>query len=74
MWARLSTVRPGCLDPTQRQELLRLLIEDVQVTGWHVKIRLRIPLDAPPDGDHTHRRTPQPRASTGQQRPAATVN
>jgi site-specific DNA recombinase len=56
------------LDPTQRQELLRLLIEDVQVTGWHVKIRLRIPLDNPPDGDHTHRRTPQPRptpASSG---------
>ena len=48
------------LDPAQRQNLLRLLIEDVQVTGWHVKIRLRIPLDDPPDGDHTHRRTPQP--------------
>ena len=47
------------LDPTQRQELMRLLIEDVQVTGWHVKIRLRIPLDDPPHGDHTHRRTPQ---------------
>ena len=47
------------LDPTQRQELLRLLIEDVQVTGWHVKIRLRIPLDNPPHGDHTHRRTAQ---------------
>ena len=25
------------LDPTQRQELMRLLIEDVQLTGWHVK-------------------------------------
>ena len=48
------------LDPAQRQQLLRLLIEDVQVTGWHVKIRLRIPLDDPPDGDHTHRPTPQP--------------
>ena len=48
------------LDPAQRQELLRLLIEDVQVTGWQVKIRLRIPLDAPPDSDHTHRRTSQP--------------
>jgi site-specific DNA recombinase len=48
------------LDPAQRQELLRLLIEDVQVTGWHVKIQLRIPLNAPPDGDHTHRRTPPP--------------
>ena len=48
------------LNPDQRQELLRLIIEDVQVTGWHVKIRLRIPLDNPPDGDHTHRRTPRP--------------
>jgi hypothetical protein len=35
------------LNPDQRQELLRLIIEDVQVTGWHVKIRLRIPLDNP---------------------------
>ena len=48
------------LDPAQQQELLRLLIEDVQVTGWHVKIRLRIPLDEPPGHDHTHPRTPQP--------------
>jgi site-specific DNA recombinase len=48
------------LDPTQRQNLLRLLIEDVQVTGWHIQIRLRIPLDNPSDGDHTHPRTPQP--------------
>src|SRR5579859_6979320 len=48
------------LNPTQRQELLQLLIEDVQVTGWHVKIRLRIPLDDPPDDDHTHRQTPPP--------------
>jgi site-specific DNA recombinase len=56
------------LDPTQRQNLLRLLIEDVQVTGWHVKIRLRIPLDDPPDDDHTRRRTPPPgpaRAASG---------
>jgi site-specific DNA recombinase len=36
------------LDRPQRQHLLRLLIEDVHVTGWQVKIRLRIPLD-PPD-------------------------
>ncbi len=56
------------LNPAQRQELLRLLIEDVQVTGWHVKIRLRIPLDDSPDGDHPRRRTPPPRpapASSG---------
>jgi site-specific DNA recombinase len=48
------------LDPAQRQKLLRLLIKDVQVTGWHVKIRLRIPLDGPLYGDHTRHRTPPP--------------
>ena len=48
------------LDHAQRQALLRLLIEDVQVTGWHVKIRLRIPLDEPPGDDHPRGRTPRP--------------
>src|SRR6516225_4729909 len=48
------------LDPAQRQKLLQLLIEDVQVTGWHVQIRLRIPLDDPPGSDQTHRRTSPP--------------
>jgi site-specific DNA recombinase len=48
------------LDHTQRQTLLRLLIEDVQVTGWHVTIRLRIPLDDPPGNDHPSSRTPRP--------------
>jgi site-specific DNA recombinase len=48
------------LDPAQRQDLLRLLIEDVQVTGWHVKIRLRIPLDEPPGNDHPRRPAPRP--------------
>jgi len=38
------------LDRAQRQHLLRLLIEDVHVTGWQVKIRLRIPLDPPDAG------------------------
>jgi hypothetical protein len=33
------------LDRRQRQQLLRLLIEDVHVTGCQAKIRLRIPLD-----------------------------
>jgi site-specific DNA recombinase len=38
------------LDATQKQQLLRLLIEEVRVTGWHVEIRLRIALDpTPPD-------------------------
>ena len=36
------------LDDTQKQQLLRLLIEDVRVTGWHVQIRLRVALDPPP--------------------------
>jgi site-specific DNA recombinase len=38
------------LDFTQKQTLLRLLVEEVHVTGWHVQIRLRIPLDDNPDG------------------------
>ncbi len=40
------------LDDTQKQQLLRLLIEDVRVTGWHVQIRLRIALDPPPEPPH----------------------
>jgi len=40
----------------QKQKPLRLLVEEVRVTGWNVQIQLRIPLDAesqdqpPPDG------------------------
>ncbi|MGH2721081.1 MAG: recombinase family protein [Actinomycetota bacterium] len=38
------------LDFTQRQKLLRLVVEEVRVSGWDVEIRLRIPLDeGPPD-------------------------
>ena len=36
------------LDFPQRQKLLRLVIEEVRVTGWDVEIRLRIPLDEGP--------------------------
>ena len=36
------------LDHTQKQQILRLLIDNVQVTGWHVKIQLRIALPGPP--------------------------
>jgi site-specific DNA recombinase len=51
------------LDNVQKQQLLRLLIEEVQVTGWHIQIRLRIALDPPgPDPRHpdgpTDRTTP----------------
>jgi len=37
------------LDFDQQQTLLRLVVEEVRVTGWHVEIRLRIPLDDEPD-------------------------
>ena len=52
------------LDPAQQQKLLQLLIEDVQVTGWHIQIRLRIPLDDPPArrSSTRPRTTTQPRA------------
>jgi hypothetical protein len=36
------------LDAVQKEQLLRLLIEEVRVTKWHVEIRLRIALDQPP--------------------------
>ncbi|MHB1447336.1 MAG: recombinase family protein, partial [Acidimicrobiales bacterium] len=37
------------LDFAQRQRLVRLLVERVQVTGWQVDIQLRIPLDGRDD-------------------------
>lgn len=40
------------LDPDARQRLMRLVVEKVRVTGWRVKIHLKIPLaDDRPD-DH----------------------
>ncbi len=41
----------------QRQQLLRLIIDEVRVTGWNVQIQLRIPLDTHP----TSHQTAQPR-------------
>src|SRR5438477_12267781 len=38
----------------QRQQLLRLVVDEVRVTGWNVTIQLRIPLDEPPDPHHAH--------------------
>jgi hypothetical protein len=49
------------LDDTQKQQLLRLLIEDVRVTGWHVQIRLRIALDPPPQHPTDPTGPPPPR-------------
>ena len=41
------------LDFEGRQQLLRLVIEDVRVRGWNVELRLRIPLDDNPSVDAT---------------------
>jgi site-specific DNA recombinase len=41
------------LDFGQRQKLLRLVIEEVRVAGWQVEIRLRIPLNSPPEPPDT---------------------
>lgn len=37
------------LNFVQRQQLLRLIVEQVLVKGWQVEIKLRIPLDSPPE-------------------------
>jgi site-specific DNA recombinase len=50
------------LDPIQKQQLLRLLIEEVRVTGWHVEIRLRIALDQPPPDPREPDPSPHPHA------------
>jgi hypothetical protein len=39
------------LDFHGRQQLLRLVLEDVRVQGWTVELRLRIPLDDNPPVD-----------------------
>jgi site-specific DNA recombinase len=60
-----ATVAGGLdnLDLDGRQQLLRLLIEQVRVTGSQVEIRLRIPLGGEPvDGDSD--RPPRPNSST----------
>jgi site-specific DNA recombinase len=51
------------LDNVQKQQLFRLLIEEVRVTGWYVQIQLRIALNPPePDSQYpgrpTNRTTP----------------
>jgi site-specific DNA recombinase len=52
------------LDFDQRQKLLRLVIEEVRVTGWSVEIRLRIPLDPKPGGSSPGRTCPPKPVST----------
>jgi site-specific DNA recombinase len=58
------------LDFDQRQKLLRLIVQEVRVTGWDVEIRLRIPLDqhpshpAPTTRTAARPRSRAPRSST----------
>ena len=51
------------LDFDQQQKLLRLVIDEVRVTGWNVEIRLCIPLDqpvpTPPTNPRPRRREPR---------------
>ena len=63
-----SRVRRGieALDFEQRQRLVRLLVEEVRVTGPNVQIHLRIPLDEPPPGDGPPRSRPRPTADGDQ--------
>jgi site-specific DNA recombinase len=60
------------LDFEGRQHLLRLVIEQVRVTGWQVEIRLRIPLsDNPGDGDGgnpSQPNSPSPKPKSGRRR------
>jgi len=49
------------LNREQHQQLMRLLIEDVHVSGSHVQIQLRIPLDPPrPSGPGPTKPPPKP--------------
>jgi site-specific DNA recombinase len=60
------------LNDVQKQQLLRLLIEEVHVTGWHVQIQLRIALDPPrPDPQHPSGPT-DPTAPPTQTQPMST--
>jgi site-specific DNA recombinase len=51
------------LDFEQKQALLRLVVDEVKVTGWNVQIQLRIPLDEP---------TQDPPSGPGDMHPAST--
>jgi hypothetical protein len=57
------------LDAAQKQQLLRLLIEEVRVTGWHVQIHLRIALDQPPPDHRVPDQPPAPHQPPSQPRP-----
>jgi site-specific DNA recombinase len=52
------------LDFDGRQRLMRLLVEEISVSGWYVRIQLRIPLDEPPPAS-SDARTPGGGQPTG---------
>ncbi len=59
-FARRAAAGIDTLTFKQRQQLLRLVVEEVRVTGWQVVIQLRIPLDDNPDpGGGGTRRPPE---------------
>jgi site-specific DNA recombinase len=47
-FARRAALGVDKLNFQQRQQLLRLIVDHVSVTGWRVEIHLRIPLDEDP--------------------------
>ncbi|HEX9545925.1 MAG TPA: recombinase family protein [Acidimicrobiales bacterium] len=51
-FARRVNTAIDSLDFDGRQQLMRLVVEQVRVTGWQVEIHLRIPLDGNPDTDN----------------------
>jgi site-specific DNA recombinase len=59
-FAQQVTAAIDDLDFDQRQRLLRLVVEEVRVTGWNVEIQLRIPLDEPPTDGPPGRQPPHP--------------
>ena len=62
------------LDFDGRQHLMRLVIEQVRVTGWQVEIQLRIPLDnGPPDSDSKPSAKPKTPSPTTRSRQSPTA-
>ena len=83
-FARRAAIGIDRLGFQQRQQLLRLIVDHVRVTGWQVEIHLRIPLDqdpgAPPRDsgrrpDYGHRRhTTRPLRSDAAEGPGGGVS
>ena len=58
------------LDFEGRQQLMRLMLEDVRVRGWQVELRLRIPLDINPPTSPASDKPKRTRARSPRGRPA----